>query len=77
MRVASMHGVVPKPAIAHTLDEQLFCRERNDAFMRRKVTKFIQDTIAILVECRALFGELVLTAAAFYGVYQAFVRLTH
>jgi hypothetical protein len=54
-----------------------FCRERNDATLRRKVTKFIQDIIAILVECRALLGELALTVAAFYVAYQLFVRLTH
>jgi hypothetical protein len=45
--------------------------------LRRKVSKFMQAAIAILVECRALFSELMFTAAAFHGVYQAFVRLTH
>jgi hypothetical protein len=41
-----------------------FWRERNDATLRRKVTKFIQDIITILVECRGLLGEIALTAVA-------------
>jgi hypothetical protein len=44
---------------------------------RHKVSKFVHDIIAILVDFRALFAEIVFTGAALYGVYQAFLRLTH
>jgi hypothetical protein len=36
------------------------------------ISKFIQDLIAVLVQCRALAGELVFTAAAFYAFYHVF-----
>jgi hypothetical protein len=41
----------------------------------KQVCKFIRDAIAILFECRILAGELVFTAAAFYGLYQVFRML--
>ena len=37
----------------------------------KQACKFIRDLSAILVECRALAGELVFTIAAFYGLYHA------
>ncbi len=37
----------------------------------KQACKFIRDAIAILFECRILAGELVFTAAAFYGLYHA------
>ncbi len=38
----------------------------------KQACKFIRDAIAMLSECRILAGELVFTAAAFYGLYHAF-----
>ena len=35
----------------------------------KQAIKSIRDAIAILFECRILAGELVFTAAAFYGLY--------
>jgi hypothetical protein len=37
----------------------------------KQVCKSIRDVIPILVQCRILAGELVFTAAAFYGLYHA------
>ena len=37
----------------------------------KRACKLIRDAIAILFECRILAGELVFTAAAFYGLYHA------
>ena len=37
----------------------------------KKACKFIRDLTDILVECRAFAGEVVFTAAAFYGLYHA------
>ena len=34
--------------------------------------RFIRDAVAILFECRKLAGELVFTAAAFYGCIMFF-----
>jgi hypothetical protein len=41
------------------------------------MSKFIQDATAIQVDLRALLGELVYTGLVAYGLYQAFMRLTH
>jgi len=38
----------------------------------KRACKLIRDIVTILVELRALAAELALTAAAIYGVYQAF-----
>ena len=38
----------------------------------KQVCKFIRDVTAILFECRILAGELVFTAAVFYGLYHVF-----
>ena len=38
----------------------------------KQACRFIRDIVAILVELRALAAELAFTAAAIYGVYQAF-----
>lgn len=35
----------------------------------KQACRLIRDAIAILFECRILAGELVFTAAAFYGLY--------
>lgn len=35
----------------------------------KQTCKFIRNAISILFECRILAGELVFTAAAFYGLY--------
>ena len=43
---------------------------------RNKICKIIRDAVAILAALRVLAGELVFTAAAIYGVYQAFRALT-
>jgi hypothetical protein len=43
---------------------------------RRQVQKFIRDVVALLIELRVLAAELAFTAAAIYGVYQAFRALT-
>jgi hypothetical protein len=40
--------------------------------IRQQACKSIRDAIAILFECRILAGELVFTAAAFYGLYHLF-----
>ena len=37
----------------------------------KQACKFIRHAVAILFECRILAGELVFTAAAFYGLYHA------
>ncbi len=42
----------------------------------KQACKFIRDTVAILVELHALAAELAFTAAAIYGVYQAFRMLS-
>jgi hypothetical protein len=47
--------------------------ERNA--VRRKICKFIRDTIAVLIQLRILAAELIFTVAAFYGIYHAFVLL--
>ena len=43
---------------------------------RTKICKSIRDAVAVLAALRVLAGELVFTAAAIYGVYQAFRALT-
>jgi len=43
--------------------------------VRSKICKFIRDTIAVLIQLRVLAGELIFTAAAFYGIYRAVVLL--
>jgi hypothetical protein len=42
----------------------------------KRICKFIRDLTTILAALRVLAGELVFTAAAIYGVYQAFLVLT-
>lgn len=39
---------------------------------RSKICKSVRDAVAILAALPVLAGELVFTAAAIYGVYQAF-----
>jgi hypothetical protein len=43
---------------------------------RKKVQRFIRDVVALLIELRILAAEVAFTAAAIYGVYQAFRALT-
>jgi hypothetical protein len=47
-------------------------RVGGEVFSQMQVCDVIQDIISILVHLRALAGELVFTAAAFYGLYHAF-----
>jgi hypothetical protein len=35
----------------------------------KQACKFIRDAVTVLFECQILAGELVFTAAAFYGLY--------
>jgi hypothetical protein len=42
----------------------------------KQVRKFLRDVVALLIELRILAAEVAFTAAAIYGVYQAFRALT-
>jgi hypothetical protein len=44
--------------------------------LRSRICKSIRDAVAVLVQLRILAAEIVFTAAAFYGLYHAFVLLT-
>jgi hypothetical protein len=50
--------------------------ERAEMPTSKKAQRFIRDIVALLIELRVLAAELAFTAAAIYGVYQAFRVLT-
>jgi hypothetical protein len=73
----SLRGIVPIPLTplvrwCHFWESHVVLNEWERAMPTTKHTcKFIRDAVAILFECRILAGELVFTAAAFYGLYHA------
>ncbi len=44
--------------------------------LRSKICKSIRDVVAVLIQLRILVAEIAFTAAAFYGLYHAYVLLT-
>ncbi len=44
--------------------------------LRSRICKSIRDAVAVLVQLRTLATEIVFTAAAFYGLYHAYILLT-
>ena len=44
--------------------------------LRSKICKCIRDAVAVLAQLRILVAEITFTAAAFYGLYHAYVLLT-